>query len=137
VPERNPYLILGVDFATSGDDARRAFAHAARRIRRQGGAWQIEDLNWALHEVESLESNPAELVSIYRVPADPHVFEAAGEGLLRPGPVALARRTPADDEESLRQVRVAAAGELDGLVRGALEALITTPANGYETEPAK
>jgi hypothetical protein len=137
MPERNPYLILGVDFATSGDDARRAFAHAARRIRRQGGAWQVEDLNWALHEVESLESNPAEMVSIYRVPADPHVFDPAGEGLLRPAPVALQRRTPTHDEESLRQVRVAAARELDGLLLGALEVLLTTPANGYETESAK
>src|SRR5205085_8067286 len=97
--DRNPYLILGVDFGASGDDARHAFAHAARRIRRQGGAWDVEDLNWALHEIEALESNPADMVSLYRVPADKRVFEPAGEGLFRPSPVPLERRTKENDPE--------------------------------------
>jgi hypothetical protein len=132
VPERNPYLILGVDFAASGDDARRAFAHAARRIRRQGGAWSIEDLNWALHEVEALESNPADLVSLYRVPADPQVFTPAGEGLYRPPPVPLPRRTPAGDAEATEAARLAAARELDETLLRALGALIETPAVPYE-----
>lgn len=91
--ERNPYLILGVDFGASREDARRYFAHAARRLRRQGGIWTREDLTWALHEIESLEANPGDTVSIFRVPADPGAFDPVGDGLYRPAPVPLARRT--------------------------------------------
>ena len=108
MPERNPYLILGVDFAASGDRARHAFARAARRVRKHGGPWEIEDLNWALHEVEALESSPADLVDVYRVPADPKVFDPAGEGLFRPPPVPLDRRTTPNDEAAVAAVRVAA-----------------------------
>jgi hypothetical protein len=134
MPDRNPYLILGVDYATSSDDARRAFAHAARRIRRQGGAWQVEDLNWALHEIEALEANPADLVSIYRVPADPTVLRPAGEGMFNPPPAVLKRRTPAQDEEAIGQVRAAAAAELDGLLLDTLGDIIETPSAGYALE---
>jgi hypothetical protein len=137
MPERNPYLILGVDFASSGDDARRAFAHAARRIRRHGGAWEIEDLNWALHEVEALASNPADVVSIYRVPADPTVFDPAGEGLFRPPPVPLARRTPQKDERSLSQVRARAMRELNDLLLDAAEAHTRLPPHDYDLEPSQ
>src|SRR5947199_206120 len=73
MPDRNPYLIVGVDFGSSGDEARHAFAHAARRIRREGGAWDIEDLNWALHEIEALERiersvEKIEIVTVVREP---------------------------------------------------------------------
>jgi hypothetical protein len=136
VPDRNPYLILGVDFASSSDRSRHAFARAARRLRKQGGAWEIEDLNWALHEVEALESNPADLVTIYRVPADPDVFEPAGEGLFRPPPVALERRTTADHADSVAKARAAAARELDQLLLSALGTLATAPASPYDLEEA-
>jgi hypothetical protein len=132
--ERNPYLILGVDFASSHDEARRAFAHAARRVRREGGAWEVEDLNWALHEVEALESDPADLVSIYRVPANPSVFEPGGEGLFRPKPVPLERRTPPDDPESMSQLRRAALAEVDELLLSALAQGVSTPTSPYEME---
>lgn len=131
MPERNPYLILGVDFAASSDQARHAFARAARRIRRQGGTYEVEDLNWALHEVEALEANPADLVEIYRVPADPDVFEPAGDGLFRPAPVPLPRRTPPDDEESIAAVREAACRELDELLLTSLAAAVAAPELPY------
>jgi hypothetical protein len=133
MPERNPYLILGVDFAASGGEARRAFAHAARRLRREGGVWEVADLNWALHEVEALEENPADSVDVYRVPADLDVFEPVGYGLFRPEPAALGRRTPSRDSESLQQVRRAALHELDELM---LEDLgqMPMPSNAYELE---
>jgi hypothetical protein len=133
VPERNPYLILGVDFAASGGDARRAFAHAVRRLRREGGVWEVADLNWALHEVEALEESPADSVTIYRVPADPGVFEPAGHGLFRPEPAALSRRTPAGDAECLQQMCRDALRELDELVLEDIEQL-PTPSNAYELE---
>jgi hypothetical protein len=113
--ERNPYLIIGVDFAASAEEARHAFAHAARRIRRQGGAWAVEDLTWALHEIETLEQNPADLVTIYRIPADPSVFEPAGEGLYRPLPVPIDRQHDADSDARVA-LRRAAASELDAML---------------------
>jgi hypothetical protein len=112
VTERNPYLILGVDFGASGAEARRRFALAARRIRREGGRWAKDDLTWALHEVESLETDPADSVSIFRVPADPQAFEPAGEGLFKPPPVPLPRRTEPTTPEVLEGLRRAAAREL-------------------------
>jgi hypothetical protein len=131
MPDRNPYLILGVDFGASSDDARHAFAHAARRIRRQGGAWEIEDLNWALHEIESLEANPADMVSLYRVPANPAVFEPAGEGLFKPPPVCLERRTEAGDLAAHAEVRTAAAKELEELVLTTCAALADVSTLAY------
>lgn len=131
MPERNPYLIIGVDFGARGDEARRAFAHAARRIRRTGGAWDIEDLNWALHEIEALESNPADLVSLYRVPADKTVFEPAGEGLFRPPPVPLERRTEQRDESVIADTQLAAIRELDAVLLRALGAVARPPAAVY------
>ena len=128
MPDRNPYLILGVDFGASGDDARRAFAHAARRIRRKGGVWDVEDLNWALHEIEALEANPADIVELYRVPADPKVFEPAGDGLFRPLPVPLERRTQENDPEATAAVRRAAGQELDELLLTALARLLVPEA---------
>jgi hypothetical protein len=125
--ERNPYLILGVDFAASGDEARRAFARTARRVKREPGQWEIEDLNWALHEIEALESNPADLVSVYRVPANAEVFHPAGAGLFRPPAVALARRTQPGDPEALGALRAAAAAELDEAVAVAFGASAAVP----------
>jgi hypothetical protein len=136
VPDRNPYLILGVDFAASSDRARHAFARVARRLRKQGGAWAIEDLNWALHEVEALEANPEDLVSIYRIPADPEVFEPAGEGLFRPPAVPLERRTSIDDGASIELVRAAAACEIDALLLNAYASLAAAPASPYDVSGA-
>ncbi|HUA73418.1 MAG TPA: hypothetical protein VL988_01535 [Solirubrobacteraceae bacterium] len=133
--ERNPYLILGVDFAASGEDARRAFAHAARRLRREGGVWEIEDLNWALHEIQALDESPADTVTIYRVPANGEVFVSGGTGVFRPAPIPLRRRTPAHDEDSLREVRRNSLRELDRLVLEDLERM-QMPVNGYELEDA-
>ena len=133
MPERNPYLILGVDFAASSDQARHAFARAARRMRKQGGIYEIEDLNWALHEVEALESNPADLVSIYRVPADRDVFEPAGEGLFRPPPLPLERREWPDGETHATAVRAAACRELDALLLTSLGAATVAPELPYVT----
>ncbi len=128
---RNPYLILGVDFAASHDEARHAFARAARRIRRSDGPWEIEDLNWALHEVEALQANPADTVSLYRVPANSDVFEPGGEGLFRPPPVGLPRRTESSDPEALEGIRRAALHEIDELMLRVLGHLTTSPAPGY------
>jgi hypothetical protein len=114
--ERNPYLILGIDFGASGDEARRRFAAAARRLRRQPGRWAKDDLTWALHAIESSETDPADSVSTFRVPADPTAFDPVGEGLFRPPPVPLARRTPPTTPAQHAELLQAAARELTWLV---------------------
>lgn len=92
--DRNPYLLLGVDYGCPPDAARKSFARAARRIRRAPtSAVTTEDLTWALHEVQARESDPFDDVSVFRVPADPEVFTPSGDGLFAPAPVRLARRT--------------------------------------------
>lgn len=134
MPERNPYLIIGIDFAASRDQARRAFARAARRVRQDGGAWATEDLTWALHEIDALEQDPAELVSLYRVPANPSIYEPGGPGLFQPPPITLERRTAADDPEALTSVREAATRELEELLATALGALAPTLEMAYDLE---
>src|SRR5215475_7148875 len=92
--DRNPYLLLGVDFGTPPDAARRSFARAARRLRRAGsGRVSIEDLNWALHEIQNSPADPFDSVTVFRVPANPSVFRPAAEGLFNPPPVPLPRAT--------------------------------------------
>ena len=134
MPERNPYLILGVDYGSSGDQARRAFAHAAKRLRRKGGIWEVSDLNWALHEIEALETNPADMVSFYRVPGDASAYTPPGGGLLNPPAVPLARRTPERDEETIAEVRRRALREIDDSILASVHAGQQMPANGYELE---
>jgi hypothetical protein len=92
--DRNPYLLLGVDYGCPPDEARKSFARAARRVRRSGTARiSTEDLTWALHELQNEHSDPFNEVSTFRVPADPEVFTPTGEGLFAPAPVRLPRRT--------------------------------------------
>jgi hypothetical protein len=136
LPDRNPYLIIGVDFGASRDEARHAFARAARRTRREGGTWTIEDLNWALHEIDALEQNPADLVGLYRVPADPSVFEPAGVGLFKPTPVALERQTAAD-EQAVSELKDGAIDELDGLLVAAIGSFDVKADLGYGVEGAQ
>ncbi|GAA4410508.1 hypothetical protein ACFQV2_03540 [Actinokineospora soli] len=97
---RNPYLLLGVDYGADPDTARRSFARAARRVRRSGtAAISIEDLNWALHEIQRREGDPADSVTVYRVPANPAVFDVAGTGTFAPRPLPLERRTAVTDAD--------------------------------------
>lgn len=97
---RNPYLLLGIDYGTPPDLARRHFARAARRVRRAaGGPVGIEDLNWALHEVQTRAGTAENDVSVYRVPADPAVFNPDARGLFALPPVPLPRRTRTSDDD--------------------------------------
>ncbi|QKV75292.1 hypothetical protein [Amycolatopsis sp. Hca4] len=98
--DRNPYLVLGVDYAAPPEAARRSFARAARRIRKAaGGAVTIEDLNWALHEIQERHSEAEDDVSVYRVPANPAAFHPSGDGAFAPVALPLARRTATSDSD--------------------------------------
>jgi hypothetical protein len=111
---RHPHLVLGIDVGAPADEARRAFARASRRLRRGDGAsaWTLEDLTWALHQVEQIHTDPEAGLDLLRVPADPAVFAPSGPGVLDPAPPRLPRRTPATSSADLDVVAVAALVEL-------------------------
>lgn len=115
--QRNPYLILGVPFGTGRDEARRRFAMAARRLRRHAdGPYSVEDLTWALHEIETLEGRPDDAVDYFRVPANPAVFASEAPGLFRPPARPMSRRTVPQDRTALEALRRAASVEVLGAV---------------------
>ena len=98
---RNPYLLLGVDYGADAATARRSFARAARRMRRAGGdaSISIEDLNRALHEIQQRDHDPADAVDQFRVPANPEVFRPGGAGAFAPRPLPLARATTVSESD--------------------------------------
>src|SRR5688500_3929090 len=96
---RNPYVQLGVPFGASSDTAAAAFARKARGLRRKpGGTEQLQQLTWALNQIQEVLRQPELALEIYRVPADPGALEPDGEGLLRPPPERTPRLSPPTGE---------------------------------------
>ncbi len=116
---RNPYLILGVDYGASTGEANKAFSRSSRRLKRSADApYDIEDLTWALNQVEHVNSQPDASVDYFRVPADPTAYRLnATEGVMLMSVEVLDRRTPPVTEEELWNV-------VRGLLRDAALALI-------------
>jgi hypothetical protein len=112
VSQRNPYVILGIPFGSSREEANIAFARRARQLRRLGtqGRTQLTDLTWALNQVDEGISHPEAAMEIYRIPADPAAFTVDGAGVLAPPPEVLAPR-PGDHEAALAGLQAAAAQE--------------------------
>lgn len=104
---QSPYLILGVPFGASKDEAGRAFAKATRRIRKHADQlYDLEDLNWALHAIEQRVDDPVLSIDDYRMPANATVYEIpSGEGVLNPSIQSYQRRTPATDAVTLESLR--------------------------------
>lgn len=84
---RNPYLVLGVPFGASRDEATRAFARRAKFLRRLGTASRSlhTDLTGALHEIETAKGDPAATMAPYRVPMDPRTASLTSDGLFGGG----------------------------------------------------
>jgi hypothetical protein len=93
---RNPYLILGINYGSTPEEARAAFARCVRRLRQASSApFTREDLTWALHEVEHPSEDPDRSVRYFRVPANRARPPTAEPGdLFFPIPELLPRRTP-------------------------------------------
>lgn len=119
---RNPYLILGVDYGCTRQEAAKAFARVSRRLRRSTGErFTIEDANWALHQIEHAIEDPTSAIVAFRVPADPDVFESrVGSELTRPRPLP---RTTEPSEEAVDQLRAEALGAVLAEDLGALAEL--------------
>lgn len=74
---RNPYLILGLDFPATPEAATAALAGVARRLRRETDAeFSRDDATWAQHEINAT-TDPESSIGVYRVPANPAIFEDA------------------------------------------------------------
>lgn len=95
--ERNPYLVLGIDYGSILGEAKRAFARAARDLKRGTARKSFErsDLSWALNEIEHEITNPEAHTDYLRVPADAELYELRGSGLLNPDPYLPDRLTHA------------------------------------------
>lgn len=117
VERRNPYLVLGVPFGASRDEATRAFARRSKFLRRLGasGRDRHTDLTGALHEIETGGTDPAARMAPYRVPADPRTASLTSDGLFGRGvfapPPETFDRPPDGDDPHLRDLRRTAAFE--------------------------
>ena len=96
---RNPYLVLGLSYGSSVSEARKRFARRSKEISRGDlTAYTTEDLTWALSQIELSEIDPEIDFSMYRIPANPKLFESANEpggvvGFFSPAPEPIARVT--------------------------------------------
>lgn len=99
--ERNPYVLLGLPFGASRDEATIALARRGKKLRRApNGAAALTDLTWAHNQIDEVIRDPSLAIGIYRIPADPSVLEPKGQtGLLHPPPEPLERRTESIAEE--------------------------------------
>jgi hypothetical protein len=99
---RNPYLILGIPFGASREDATKAFLRRTKSLRRLGAAGRTlhTDLTGALKEIEDRPEHPDAVMTPYRVPADPDLERGIGTGAFAPPP----ERLPVDlhDDTGLR-----------------------------------
>jgi hypothetical protein len=84
---RNPYLVLGVPFGASRDEAVRAFARRTKFLRRKGPAGRDlhTDLTGALHAIETAPPDAPARMAPYRIPADPRAAALTSDGLFGPG----------------------------------------------------
>jgi hypothetical protein len=106
---RNPYIVLGIDFATPVDEAKKAFASVSRRLRRHPDPpFTLEDVTAAEHEIKQL-TDPAGSTGIFRVPADPGAYEVAGAAeQLSLAPRNLPRRTPSSAQSTAAELEARA-----------------------------
>jgi hypothetical protein len=117
---RNPYVVLGIPFGASRDEATRAFLRRAKSLRRLGAAGRAlhTDLTGALKEIEERPEHPDAVMTPYRIPADPDVERGIGAGVFDPPPERLDPSTAEAGGAALHAARVAAAHEyLRHLVR--------------------
>lgn len=130
---RNPYLILGVDFAAEPSEAAKAFARVSRRLRRErsdDAPFGIEDATWALHEIEQAATDPEATLGVFRVPAQPQVYEVSpGPGIVGLEPQNLMRTTAPGSPDAIVSLQ---AQVVDHLGREALNASLRRLLDPYE-----
>ncbi len=124
---RNPYVILGIPFGSSREEANLAFARRAKRLRGSGDRRQLTDLTWGFYMIDEAISHPDAAMEIYRIPADPQAFEADGAGVFRPPPELLRARGPATPPQRSARSRPCAAQAGPGELLRARAAQVPVP----------
>lgn len=103
---RNPYVVLGLPFGASRSEALIGFARAQKNLRSGAHQYGPEDFTWALHQIEQILLEPELALEVYRVPADPELFEEPDSfGLFNPAPVPSKRTTSKPREPELEALR--------------------------------
>jgi hypothetical protein len=87
--DRNPYVLLGIEFGSSRESANVAFAKRARPLKKlaktsERAHTMLFDLTWALNQIDEAITNPDITFDFYRIPADAGAFSPAGTGLFSP-----------------------------------------------------
>ena len=128
----SPFLVLGVPFASGRDVAAKGFARAVRRLRGlEDPPFDLEDLNWAQHEIEHRSLNAEESLNDFRVPADPSAYElndASPGARLTMAPRPLPRRSPPTAPDEIEALRSRVIIEVLGSVIGT-SSPVTLPAS--------
>jgi hypothetical protein len=92
--DRNPYVILGIDYGANLSEARRAFVKRVRRVKGESDPTFTEDeVTAALHQLEQIARDPENAVEVYRVPGNPAVFREPSTGLFAFEAKPISRRT--------------------------------------------
>jgi hypothetical protein len=104
---RNPYLILGVPYGVSKDEARRAAARRSRQVKQLVNPhYALDDVTWALHQVEQVIVDPSSGVDVFRVPASAGILDApVGQGLFRAPIMPLPRTSPSTSDEEVAALK--------------------------------
>jgi hypothetical protein len=88
---RNPYLILGVPFGASREEAHRAYEHRRAPMRESVEEHRAElaDLEWAIQQIDNGPVDPWLDMTTYRLPADAEAMRVEGAGVFVPAPEVL------------------------------------------------
>jgi hypothetical protein len=84
----NPYLILGLPFGASREEAQRAYEQRRAPLRASADEHRRElaDLDWAMGRIKSGPFNPWCDMTIFRLPADVDAMRVEGQGIFAPPP---------------------------------------------------
>ena len=98
-------MILGIPFGADRATAERAYSQRSRVARRGDGPHSVDDVNWAMNQVEAHLDDPTTSAGTYRIPAHLEALRRPhGPGLFRPPLLPLARRTPVTTPEQVQAV---------------------------------
>jgi hypothetical protein len=98
-------VILGIPFGADRATAERAYSQRSRLARKGEFPFSVEDIIWAINQVEAHLDDPTTSTGTYRVPAQPEALRRpSGHGLFRPPLLPMPRRTPPSTREELDAV---------------------------------
>jgi hypothetical protein len=86
VERENPYLVLGLPFGASREEAQQAFVRRTKALRAQRNGPALTALTRALQQLDAVQGAPESHLAPYRIPADPTALHGDGPGVFDPPP---------------------------------------------------